>query len=209
MTRSWLCCRCGTCCRKGGPALHTEDLGLLDTLGLGALVCLRKGEPAYDPRVDAVCSLAQEVLKIRGKGDSWECLYYDSDLSGCKIYQERPLECRTLSCQETGPLFLAIDTPLVQRTNFVQPGSALWDCILEHEQQFPVSRAVHLAEQHRAWTQVSKELDAIFRAEIAYRLALAQYVQGRDEDLWPYLGRPLWLILAPYDRKFLAYGQDC
>lgn len=202
-----ICDRCGICCRKGGPALHEEDLGLLDTLGLTSLVCLRKGEPAYDPRVDAVRPLPQEVIKIRGKGNGWECLYYDAAGSGCTIYAHRPLECRALSCKETAMLFAAMETLYLHRGHFVRPDSALWACIKEHEQQFSLSQVIPWAECSSKKVQIPGELDHIFRAERAYRLTLADHIQGQDEDLWPYLGRPLWLVLAPYDSRFLEYGK--
>ena len=68
------CSRCGICCRKGGPALHHSEMELLEILPLKDLVCLRPGEPAFDPRFGMVHPLTAELIKIRGKGDSWECL---------------------------------------------------------------------------------------------------------------------------------------
>lgn len=203
-----LCHQCGTCCRKGGPALHEEDLGFVEAYGLNALVCLRKGEPAHDPQADAVQPLLQEVVKILGKDQGWECIFYDPAQSGCTIYNDRPLECRVLSCKNSHPLFEAMKRPYLQRKDFIQQGSALWACIQSHEQEFPVNNVLPLATRSRQEKQnIPKELDQIFRAEIAYRLALGDYVQAKDEDLWPYLGRPLWLVLAPYDSRFLEYGK--
>ena len=45
------CKRCGTCCIKGGPVLHSVDLALI-TEGVirpDQLVVIRHGEPAYNP----------------------------------------------------------------------------------------------------------------------------------------------------------------
>lgn len=46
------CRRCGTCCIKGGPSLHREDLPLVEEgrIRVQDLVCIRSGEMAYDPR---------------------------------------------------------------------------------------------------------------------------------------------------------------
>ena len=45
------CMRCGTCCTKGGPALHKEDKDILldGHIGRERLVTIRKGELAFSP----------------------------------------------------------------------------------------------------------------------------------------------------------------
>jgi hypothetical protein len=44
------CRQCGTCCRKGGPAIHREDKKLLENghIPLRYLFTIRKNEPVYD-----------------------------------------------------------------------------------------------------------------------------------------------------------------
>jgi len=34
-------------------------------------------------------------IKENKVGNSYECVFYDSATNGCKIYEERPLQCRT------------------------------------------------------------------------------------------------------------------
>lgn len=201
------CRRCGTCCRKGGPALHMEDTSLLESIGLTELICLRVGEPAFDPRRGSVQPLQEEVIKVRGKGNSWECVYYDSDGQCCGIYSRRPLECRALSCEHSDGIFRAMGSALLNRSHFVQPGSALWECITEHDRRYPVTEAVALADRMRAGGQIQDELDYMLRAETAFRHTLARRVQAADQDLWAYLGRPLWLVLMPYGSVFSRYGD--
>lgn len=186
------CSRCGTCCRKGGPTLREADLDLLADLPLGDLVCLRAGEPAFDPRFGAVRPLPQELIKIKGKGDSWECLYY---ADGCSIYAQRPLECRALSCSQTDAVLAAMETPALARIHFIAKGSGLASCIAEHEQRFPVARCMALLDGSSP--AISHELDEILRAELAFRRTLAEAVEADDQDLWAYLGRPLWRVLRP------------
>lgn len=186
------CSRCGTCCRKGGPTLRESDLDLLEDLPLRDLVCLRRGEPAFDPRAGAVQPLSGELIKIRGKGDSWECLYYED---GCSLYAHRPLECRALSCRQTGAVLAAMDTPALTRVHFIAQNSALGSCVAEHERRFPVARCMELLSG--PFPTISAELDEILRAELAFRRALAEAVRANDHDLWAYLGRPLWRVLHP------------
>lgn len=196
------CSRCGICCRKGGPALHHAEMELLEILPLKDLVCLRPGEPAFDPRSGAVRPLTTELIKIRGKGDFWECLYY---AGGCSIYAHRPLECRALSCRRTDSLFSVMETPTLTRAHFIGKDSALSACIAEHEARFPVDRCLSLLSGSAV--TVSGELDGILRAELAFRSALAEAVAAADEDLWVYLGRPLWLVLRPMSPALGRYGN--
>lgn len=197
------CRRCGLCCRKGGPALHHDDRWLLEELGLTSMVCLRPGEPAYDPRFEGVRFLQDELIKIRGKDEGWECLHFDSASSGCSIYHCRPTECRALSCSHVQPVLDVINTPTLSRKDYVTEGSALWECICEHEKRFPVSRALEMAQN--AAGIVPPRLDVELRAEVAFRRILARHVKASDQDLWAYLGRPLWLVLRPYGTIYLNY----
>lgn len=34
-------------------------------------------------------------IKEKINGDSYECIFYDSKTNGCKIYEARPLQCKT------------------------------------------------------------------------------------------------------------------
>ena len=201
------CRRCGTCCRKGGPALHGSDLTLLEHIPVQDLVCLRRGELAYDPRRDGLAPLPEELLKIRGKDDGWECLYFSRQPVACSIYDHRPLECRSLSCTDTGGIFQAMDTPALTRRDIVAPGSALWECIAEHERLFQVTEAMRHASGLRVGTDVPEELHSLIRHELHFRHGFAQRVAARDEDLWAYFGRPLWMVLAAVDRRFGRYGE--
>lgn len=104
------CRRCGICCLKGGPALHQEDLSLLEkvTIKRSQLVTLCVGELAFVPQPAAEINsssdpsdslslqpLSHEVIKIKWKGvpqaysstqNIWTCVFFQSATS------EQPLE---------------------------------------------------------------------------------------------------------------------
>lgn len=202
------CQRCGTCCRKGGPALHTDDLDLLAHIPMSDLVCLRKGEPVFDPRADSLLPLRGELLKIRGKGAGWECVYFEPGDNSCSVYGQRPLECRSLSCSDTCEIFEVMGRPPLTREDVVPKESALWACIVEHEQSFSADRALRLARQREAAHSVPGELDDMLRRELAFRTVLAQRVQTADEALWAYFGRPLWMVLLPMGQVFARYENS-
>ena len=202
------CQRCGTCCQKGGPALHLEDLHLLDDIPMSDLVCLRRGEMAFDPRLDSLQPLPRELLKIRGKKMGWECVYYSEQAQSCTIYGHRPLECRSLFCADSDTILRAMDAPTLSRSDLIATKSGLWGCITEHEELFPVDRAMRLAKSATGDAlAISGELDEMIRLEVHFRQSLAEKVQAQDVDLWAYLGRPLWLVLSPLNRSLLRYER--
>lgn len=202
------CQRCGTCCQKGGPALHLEDLQLLDDIPMSDLVCLRRGELAFDPRLDSLQPLTRELLKIRGKDMGWECVYYSREDKSCTIYGHRPLECRSLFCADNDKILQAMDAPGLSRADVIDKKSGLWGCIADHENLFPVERAIRLAKSEAGTAlAISPELDEMIRLEVHFRQSLAEKVQAQDTDLWAYLGRPLWLVLSPLNRSLFRYER--
>ena len=202
------CQRCGTCCIKGGPALHEADLGLLEHIPMSDVVCLRRGEMAFDPRTQSLQPLPLELMKIRGKGRGWECVYFLSQAKSCSIYGHRPQECRSLFCADTASVLEAMAAPTLSRADIVPQESGLWDCITDHENSFPVGQALRLAKGETDFAgAICAELDDLIRREIYFRQVLGDKVQAADEDLWAYLGRPLWLVLLPLSPIFSRYEQ--
>ncbi len=202
------CQRCGTCCEKGGPALHQGDLDLLEHIPMRDVVCLRRGEMAFDPRSDSVQPLPAELLKIGGKAMGWECVYFQPQTKACSIYAYRPLECRSLFCADTAKVLQAMATPSLTRTDVVPKNSGLWACIEEHDQNFSVDQAMGLYKTDNGRDGgLCFELDDLIRRETHFRKALAARVQADDRDLWAYLGRPLWLVLLPMNPLFSRYER--
>lgn len=186
--------------------MHSEDVDLLEYISMNDIVCLRRGESAFDPRADCVQPLPSELLKIRGKGRGWECVHFSPHDKSCSIYAYRPLECRALYCGDLGSILRAMDEPNLNRADIVPRDSALWACIEDHERNFPVDETLRLAGKGGVITDViCPELDELIRREMHYRRVLAERLQVEDVDLWAYLGRPLWLVLLPLNPIFSRY----
>ena len=73
------CRRCGTCCRKGGPAFHLADRPLIEkgTIPLRHLFTIRQGERVKDPIRGVVRPVDTELIKIKGAQDTWTCTFFD------------------------------------------------------------------------------------------------------------------------------------
>jgi hypothetical protein len=172
------------------------------------IVCLRRGEIAFDPRTRNLEPLATEMLKIQGKDRGWECIYFLLRDKSCSIYAHRPLECRSLFCGDTTNVMQAMAEPALTREHVVARDSGLWACICEHEQNFSVAEAMTLARLGSGDEgAVHPDLHDLLRRELHFRRALADRVQARDRDLWAYLGRPLWLVLLPLHPHLSRYEE--
>jgi Fe-S-cluster containining protein len=97
------CRQCGTCCRKGGPAIHREDKELLENghIPLNNLFTIRKDEPVYDNVQGCITSALSEIIRVKSLQGSTTCVFFSSKNNNCNIYNKRPLECRILECWDT------------------------------------------------------------------------------------------------------------
>lgn len=129
------CRRCGTCCKKGGPTLHLEDRRLLDEgiLPPACLFTIRAGEPAHDNVRGGIRPVEDDLVKIRGAGDTWTCVWYDEALKGCRIYENRPLECRILKCWDTAEIEAVYGRDRLTRRMLLSGAGPLRELIEDHQ----------------------------------------------------------------------------
>ena len=132
------CLRCGTCCMKGGPTLHAEDAALFTkgALARSRVYTLRKGEVVRNVD-DTLMVLDQEIIKIKGHGEAWTCIFYDDDQKACKIYEHRPVECRALKCWDLREFEEVMARPDLQRRDLIEPDDGILKFIEAHEQRCP------------------------------------------------------------------------
>jgi len=194
------CQRCGTCCRKGGPILHGEDLALVrrGIVSLPCLVTIRKGEPAFNPFREKVEPAAHEMIKIAGKGASWECLFYDSALFSCLIHAERPMECRLLQCWDTSAIKEVSGRDCLCRFDLIDSRDPIREQILSHEEKCPYGKAMLLLQSLSAPAPPAaalQDLTAIMRADLLLRAAMVEKLRLTLQQELFYFGRPLFQTL--------------
>jgi len=129
------CQRCGTCCQKGGPALHRADKPLVDEgiLPASCLYTLRCGELARDPISGGLVELPTELIKLKGRNESWTCTFFETGDAQCRIYAHRPLECRSLKCWNTTEFEKIYHSERLSRRDLLENISGLWDLVIDHE----------------------------------------------------------------------------
>lgn len=197
------CRRCGTCCIKGGPALHPEDLSLLQDKYLlkEDLITIRQGEPLLTLSGGNPQSAPAELIKIRGRGAEWTCLFFDRQNTACMIYDHRPLECALLQCWDTTKLEKVAGENLLKRHDIIEMHDPVIPFIAEQNEQCPLHmlgklliRATHGQDLSGAMTHLTE----LVNADLAIRSRAHEKLRFSLELELFYFGRPLFIILKQF-----------
>lgn len=131
--RGEVCVRCGECCEKGSPTLLTPDLDLLrqEVLTWNEVYTQRPGEQVTS-RDGAVTTLQEERLKVRKVPGSRQCWFYLAATRSCRIYEQRPEQCRRQTCWGEPPRPPAV-AQLLNRRHLFEDIPEVWALIREHE----------------------------------------------------------------------------
>lgn len=190
------CQRCGTCCKKGGPVLHGDDLHLLTKgiLQLDNLITIRKGETVYNPFSERVEEATDELVKIAGKGPGWECLFYQAEPSTCLIHDDLPIECRMLECWNTAKIEETSRTEPLGRLEILAEDDTRRELIIEHERRCSAEELSALVRRlSREGDEKSRlRLEGILGQDLAIReKAVASFGMSLSLELFIF-GRPLF-----------------
>ena len=129
------CIRCGSCCKKGGPSFHNADRHLIEkgVIQLKYLYTIRQGEPAYDNIRRCLVAAENDIVKIKEQEKSRVCIFFDETENGCRIYENRPSECRKLKCWDTRELERIYDKERLSREELISGIQGLWDLVSDHQ----------------------------------------------------------------------------
>jgi Fe-S-cluster containining protein len=193
------CVRCGECCEKGSPTLLQADLGLFqrEILSWDDVYTLRPGELATT-REGQVVPLAEERLKVREVPGSHQCWFYLAPTKSCRIYDDRPEQCRRQNCWGEPPP-PAPPEDLLQRRHLLGSVPEIWDLIQEHQERCDCAAIARLLADLDAGQEEAG--DALFAA-----LHFDHYLRQMFMDDWGLspaaleflLGRPLTEFLRTY-----------
>ncbi len=193
------CQRCGTCCRKGPPALHIQDkeLYLSGVLDKMHLITLRKGEYVFDNIQNRIEQLPEEMIRLKTREGASPCLFLDESTNNCNIYSDRPAECRAMKCWDTEGIINTYAGYRLKRKDLISADSALWEIILEHENSCSVQdlqewvQEFKNEEREEALTQLSGIIDT----DLRIRNFLQERTGADTASMEFVLGRPLDKLL--------------
>ena len=190
------CRQCGACCKKGGPTLNLDDLDLVRQghIRHDQLVAIRQGEMGYNPATERLEPVPVELLKIRGQGNSWTCLFFAEEDSACAIYANRPSTCRLLQCGQPEALLATIYRNTLRRADLINPGDPFLGEIERHERTCPGQVFTGLLTE-TAGDALSR-LSEMVRADLAIRDEVAQKTGISPELEFFLFGRPLFKQLG-------------
>ena len=188
------CQRCGTCCKKGGPALHIEDQPLIDRGGIPvtSLFTIRKGERAFDNINGGMIQLTDEIIKIKSMLKSSVCMYFNEADMSCRIYDHRPVECRILECWNTDKIKALYAYTRLTRALMVQKITWLAELVQTHEDRCSLERIQDLVNDRASDDpSAASELAEIINYDFHLR-HLAAEKGGLSSEMADFLfGRPL------------------
>ncbi|MDO9041497.1 MAG: YkgJ family cysteine cluster protein [Desulfocapsaceae bacterium] len=195
------CLRCGTCCQKGGPALHGQDLHLVRSgqLPLDDLITIRRGELAYSPLSDRIEPVLQELVKIRGTGQDWCCCYYVPAGIGCSIYGSRPMACGVLKCWQPEETLALVGQDLLSRLDILEEGDPHRLLVEEYERLCPCPDMREVEKKLIDPTEnILRSLEMQVNTDLSFRDRMVQeFNLSLTEELFLF-GRPLFQLLQTF-----------
>ncbi|WP_419786702.1 YkgJ family cysteine cluster protein [Pseudodesulfovibrio sp.] len=205
------CTRCGACCIQGGPALHEQDRQLIEEgiIPLAAIVTLRPGERVYDQPAATILCLQEEMLKIKGRDNTWTCVFYNAEGHDCSIYGNRPAECDALFCQDIEPLAAMYGKDRLTRRDLLPEGHPLLELVTEHDANCaPASLEATAKRARDGDAEAGRTLQEIVRYDRELRRLTAEK-GGMDPALNEFLfGRPLTVLLQAMNIKVYDMGES-
>jgi Fe-S-cluster containining protein len=205
------CQRCGTCCKKGGPAFHRADKTLIDdgVIHSKYLFTIREGELAFDNVRQCLEPVRADIIKIKKQKDNLTCIFFNEQQSACTIYENRPVECRALKCWNTKELEDLYAKMRLTRKDLISEIEGLWSLIKDHQERCnyeTIHRLVNAIKSNRDDDAREKLVEIIqFDTEIR---TLVVSKAGLETEILDFLfGRPLIETLRNFGIKVQTKGK--
>lgn len=173
------------------------------------LYTIRKGELAHDNIKGCLMPVDSDIIKIKGKEQSWTCIFFDEPAKGCTIYDNRPLECKALKCWDTRELEQIYAKKRLTRKDLIAEVKGLWNLIKDHQARCDFTKIQRLIDDLTGAKKnhAQRKLREIIRYDAEIRkLVVAR--GGLDAEMLDFLfGRPLTKILSSYGVKVHQSGE--
>jgi Fe-S-cluster containining protein len=206
------CRRCGTCCQKGGPALHIADQALVESgkIALKHLLTIRQGEPAYDNVSGTIAPAVTDIIKVNTRRNSAsQCVFYDPRLKQCRIYDNRPSECHALNCRDTRKIERIYSTQRLTRRHLLSKVEGLWDLVRDHQERCDYGFISELAVQIRQGRkpEPAQQLLELIHFDDTLRKSTVAHAGHTSELLEFLFGRRLSFTIQMFQLKLSKTAQ--
>ncbi len=190
------CVRCGECCELSSPTLLYPDLALFqqEVLTWNEVYTLRPGEQVTS-REGKATTLQEERLKVREVPGSRQCWFYLAATRSCRIYEQRPEQCRRQQCWgEEAPA--PAPEELLTREALLAGVPEVWDLVRAHQERCALSRVLKALQGLE--TDPDAAGDALFDA-----LHFDHYLRRMLEKEWELSPGAVEFILGQPLTRFL------
>ena len=151
---------------------------------------------------DRLAFAEADIIKVRGSSDGWTCCFLSEDGQSCRIYADRPEECRRMQCWDTREIETLYRRERLSRRDLLGGVEGLWEVIAHHEERCSYHRLQALAPRLAAAAEEREQAMTAIRDMVRYDESLRQLLveqgQARQEMLDFLLGRPLTETLAGF-----------
>ncbi|QWR76537.1 YkgJ family cysteine cluster protein [Candidatus Magnetomonas plexicatena] len=197
------CRRCGDCCTKGSPTLHVTDEVLLieGTLNYKDIYTIRAGELVYNNIDDEFITIEEELIKIKEKPGSRECIFFSKDDNSCKIYEKRPTQCQAFECWNTEKFLSVFGEEKITRERLLKSSPALLNIVDTHELKCSYSVLNNLFEEIRSGNDLVNDVFAILNYDMTLRPMLSDKMGVPNDYMNLLLGRPLTETIIMFGYK--------
>ena len=194
-----LCSRCGECCQSASPTLLRQDLRLFqeEILTWNDVYTLRR-EELVSSRAGRVEPLKGERLKLREIPGSRQCWFFQAADNSCRIYEQRPEQCRRQNCWSEPPPPPEEDR-LLTRQHLFAGVPEIWELIRQHQERCDYSEVARALAEVGAGREEAGE--ALFEA-----LHFDHYLRRLLIDDWELTPAATELLLGRPVTEFLK-GQ--
>ena len=199
------CLRCGECCQKGSPTLYADDLGILrrGIIKRTELITLRLGEIGFSNVTNDLVLLTEERVKVKEKPGSRQCLFFDPGDKGCRIYEDRPLQCRVMECWNPGGYQSLDSQRFLSRKELLSPDDPMMPVIEAHEKRCAIPKLQEvLSHINRGMASAQEEaLDMVLYDQHLRRLLEDQKGIVPESQVFLF-GRPLKDLILSFGFRF-------
>ncbi len=153
--------------------------------------------------------VASDIIKIKGKETSWSCIFFNEQNNECTIYDDRPLECRTLKCWDTKDLEKLYAKHRLTRSDLISEVEGLWELVRDHQERCDYGKIKKLIADLDGSrnARARKKLREIIQYDTELR-KLVMEKGGLGADMLDFLfGRPLAKTLSGYGLKIQQKGK--
>lgn len=210
MQKRTSCIRCGKCCKTSGPSLLKEDMALFTSgvLSYDSTYAIRNGELVFSHDDGLAYESFTELIKVRGKGDGPVCIFYNDD-EGCRIYENRPSQCRQYQCWRPVNLYVNLEKDALCRKELFGGVDVLIDIMGQHEAKCSY-RALSAAFERLADGDENavEEIMDMLQYDTYIRPFLKEKLDLPDEAMGLILGRPLVEAVNEFGFKVVREGDD-